>query len=195
MARPREFDQNEVLEKATELFWVKGYERTSIADLVSHTKVHRGSLYDTFGDKYQLFLACLGRVQQINYEFVFNILSGPDDPKKILRLFFEKTIDRALNENDKGLKGCFMTNIAMDMTVLDPNVASHVEAFNSKLESIFHNLLQQLQHNGNLASKYTVSELARFLVNTRHGLYITAKTTTDRQVLQSICNVALSFLD
>ncbi|MBJ6360108.1 TetR/AcrR family transcriptional regulator [Paenibacillus sp. GCM10012307] len=194
MARPREFDQNQVLEKAMELFWAKGYERTSIADLVAYTNVHRGSLYDTFGDKYQLFLACLNRFQQSSYKFVAERLNCPGDPKEILRLFFEQTIDWALNENEKGLKGCFMTNTAMDLAAFDANIASHVEAFNLKLESSFCDLLQRAQPNGNLASKHSVRDLARFLVNTRHGLYTMAKTATDRAALQSVSNVALSFL-
>ncbi|MFF2089325.1 TetR/AcrR family transcriptional regulator [Paenibacillus sp. NPDC058174] len=195
MARPREFDQNEALEKAMELFWAKGYERTSIADLVSHTNVHRGSLYDTFGDKYQLFTACLDRFQRNSYDTVLGMLSGPGDPKDLLRAFFEKMIDRAMNEDDRGLKGCFLTNSALDMASFDSNIAGRVAAFNLEMESIFQRLLLQAQQNGTLSNKHTVPELAKFLVNTRYGLYAMAKTTNDREMLQGVCRVALSILD
>lgn len=56
MGRSREFDENVVLQKAMELFWKQGYEKTSLNDLVEHMGIHRRSLYDTFGDKHTLFL-------------------------------------------------------------------------------------------------------------------------------------------
>ncbi|HRV92857.1 MAG TPA: helix-turn-helix domain-containing protein, partial [Anaerolineae bacterium] len=59
MARPREFDENEVLDKAMDLFWQKGYEATSIQELLTAMGISRGSLYDAFGDKHALFLAVL----------------------------------------------------------------------------------------------------------------------------------------
>ena len=59
MGRSREFDENVVLQKAMELFWEQGYEKTSLSDLVEHMGIHRRSLYDTFGDKHTLFLKTL----------------------------------------------------------------------------------------------------------------------------------------
>ena len=61
MARPREFDVDEVLDRATELFWTRGYEATSVQELVDTLGVNRASLYATFGDKAQLFAAVLDR--------------------------------------------------------------------------------------------------------------------------------------
>ena len=52
MARSKEFEENEVLDKAMRLFWEQGYEKTSMTDLVEHMGIHRRSLYDTFGDKH-----------------------------------------------------------------------------------------------------------------------------------------------
>ncbi len=63
MGRHKEFDQEKAVDQALELFWEKGYESTSIQDLCDHLGIHRGSLYDTFGDKHELFLACLDPVQ------------------------------------------------------------------------------------------------------------------------------------
>ncbi len=61
MARPKEFVPEEAIEKAMEVFWRKEYEATSVEDLVSAMHINRGSLYDTFGDKRKLFLACMDR--------------------------------------------------------------------------------------------------------------------------------------
>ena len=56
LGRPKEFDRREALEKAMEAFWAKGYEGTSVSDLLEAMGIHRGSMYDTFGDKRSLFL-------------------------------------------------------------------------------------------------------------------------------------------
>jgi TetR/AcrR family transcriptional repressor of nem operon len=194
MARPREFDEEAVLEKAAELFWKKGFERTSIADLVEHTNVHRGSLYDTFGDKNQLFLACLDRFRQHHYESVFGMLDEPGNPKEILNRFFEDIIDRAMQENEEVRYGCLMTNTAMDRGGVDSNITSRIEAFTLDIETTFYNFLLRAQKSGHIKSKHSLRELARFLVNTRQGLIVMAKTATDRKVLQDICKVALSFV-
>ncbi|MDQ0889655.1 AcrR family transcriptional regulator [Paenibacillus sp. V4I9] len=82
MPRPKEFDQEIALDKAMELFWQQGYERTSIQDLVEKTGVHRGSLYDTFGDKNQFFLTCLDRFRQVSNHRLFSILDEPGSPRE-----------------------------------------------------------------------------------------------------------------
>lgn len=66
MGRSREFDENVVLQKAMELFWKQGYEKTSLNDLVEHMGIHRRSLYDTFGDKHTLFLRTVDFLCRIN---------------------------------------------------------------------------------------------------------------------------------
>ncbi len=59
MGRSKEFEERVVLQKAMELFWKQGYEKTSLSDLVEHMGIHRRSLYDTFGDKHTLFLKAI----------------------------------------------------------------------------------------------------------------------------------------
>ena len=59
MARHKEFDTTKAIEKARDLFWLQGYEATSIQDLVDHLGISRSSLYDTFKDKHSLFLLAL----------------------------------------------------------------------------------------------------------------------------------------
>ena len=65
MARQKEFDREEALDRAMAAFWSKGYAATSIEDLVAHMGIQRGSLYGTFGDKRRLFLAALDRYQRV----------------------------------------------------------------------------------------------------------------------------------
>jgi TetR/AcrR family transcriptional repressor of nem operon len=193
MARPREFDQELVLDQAMNLFWEKGYERTSIQDLCKYTGIHRGSLYDTFGDKHQLFLACLDRFWQNARNHIFFILEEPGAPKEVLERFFEKVIDGAMRD-EKQRRGCMMVNIATDLAPMDPNIARRVEAYNLSAENLFYSFLLRAQKTGSIKSKHNLREISRFLVNTRQGLFVMGKTATDRKVLQDVYKVALSFI-
>ncbi|MFB9274539.1 TetR/AcrR family transcriptional regulator [Cohnella cellulosilytica] len=190
MARPREFDQEAVLDRAMELFWTRGYERTSIQDLVEHTGVHRGSLYDTFGDKNQLFLTCLDRFRQ-HSKPLFRILDEPGSPKEVLERFFDKLIEHAMTDEKRG---CMIANTAMDLGAVEPAIAMRIEAYTLDIETIFYTFLLRAQKDGKIKSRHSLRELSRFLVNTRHGLYVMAKTAADRKPLQDACKVALSIM-
>ena len=193
MARPREFDQKEVLDKSLDLFWSKGFERTSIQDLVEHTGVHRGSLYDTFGDKNQLFLMCLDRFHDLYKDRIFLILEENGESKEILERFFNELIDIAMsNENHR--RGCFIANTAMELGSFDDIISSRIKAYTIDMETHFLNFLQRAQKEGVLNNNLSVRELARFLVNTRHGLFVLAKTATDRKVLEDVSKVAVSVI-
>jgi len=69
MNRPKQYDREEVLEKTTVLFWEKGFEATSMNDIVTRTGVQKFSIYNEFGDKEKLFLACMDHFL-LNYCFV-----------------------------------------------------------------------------------------------------------------------------
>ncbi|MDR6554848.1 helix-turn-helix domain-containing protein [Paenibacillus qinlingensis] len=191
MARPKEFDQEAALDKALELFWEKGYERTSIQDLVEHTGVHRGSLYDTFGDKQKLFLTCLDHSRMVAKERTFHILEEEGEPKEVLQRFFTKLIDLSL-EDEKQRRGCFVANTAMNIGNSDPVISLRVEAYMIDMETSFYHFLIRAQQKGALKSKHGIRELARFLLSTRNGLLVLAKTATDRKVLEDAVAVAMS---
>src|SRR5258708_36662868 len=108
MARQKEFDRDEVLHKAMEVFWTRGYEAASIQDLVRHMGINRQSIYDTFGDKHSLFLEALDRYREIQSRKVFEVLERPGSMKKNLRRLFEETVARALSA--EGRRGCFVGN-------------------------------------------------------------------------------------
>ncbi|MFC5448667.1 TetR/AcrR family transcriptional regulator [Paenibacillus aestuarii] len=194
MARPREFEQESALGKAMELFWTQGYERTSIQDLVEHTGVHRGSLYDTFGDKNQLFLSCLDRYRDLMKEHAFSVLEEPGEPKEVLQRYFMRLIEIATYEKT-GRRGCLIANTAMELGTSDPMIAFRVEAYTLDMEIMYSKFLMRAQQQGSLKSKHNVRELARFLLSTRNGLYVLAKSATDRKILEDAAKVAMSIMN
>src|ERR1700720_4979751 len=111
MAGVKQFDRIEALDRAMAVFWSRGYEATSIDDLVRATGIGRGSLYGTFGDKRQLFLAALDRYWNTVGMEMFAELSDPDARHAIERMF-DALIRRA--SNPKFPRGCLFTNTSLE---------------------------------------------------------------------------------
>ena len=90
MARTKDFDENEVLSKAMELFWSKGYNATSMEDLVGGLGISRSSLYDTYTDKHTLFIKALEQYQQMGMMKIREILNSPGTAKETVRKLIEQ---------------------------------------------------------------------------------------------------------
>src|SRR5215475_5610995 len=104
MARPREFDVDDALDRATQVFWTRGYEGTSVQDLVDALGVNRASLYATFGDKAQLFSAVLDRYgDQVNGA-ISEALTAPATGAEAVRAWFGAVIQKATHP--AGPRGC-----------------------------------------------------------------------------------------
>jgi TetR/AcrR family transcriptional repressor of nem operon len=100
MAGVKKFDQEEIIDRALEVFWQQGYEATSIHDLVEATGIGSGSLYGTFGDKEKLFLAVLDRYSEKSAATFMNALNDPN-PRRALEGMFEQLIERMSNPGYK----------------------------------------------------------------------------------------------
>ena len=192
MARHKEFDQDQIIDKAMELFRLKGYEATSIQDLVDHLGIGRGSIYDTFGSKHQLYLAALDRyLNKDNTEF--NPANLPAPAKDVIIQMLQQQVDEALDNAPGG--GCLMVNSAMELGLQDNAVGDRIRQNIAAAETVFVQLLSQAQAEGDLPAGQDVQALARALVNTVVGLRVMAKINPDRQQLEDTMSVALRLLD
>src|SRR5512141_666494 len=95
MGRPRQFDPDQVLGQAMQLFWSKGYEATSLDDLLAETGLARQSLYNGFGDKHALFLAALRRYDEQSDEVMRACFAEAGPIRASLRGFMLAIADRA----------------------------------------------------------------------------------------------------
>ena len=114
MARHKEFDRDEALQKAMEVFWARGYEAASMQNLVEHMGINRQSLYDTFGDKHSLYLQALDRYQETESRKLFALLSRPRSVKKAFKELFTGVIEGSLC--DKEHRGCLMNNAMSELS-------------------------------------------------------------------------------
>lgn len=191
MARNREYDENEVLQKAMELFWRQGYEKTSMQDLVEHMGIHRRSIYDTFGDKHTLFLKALERYEQMVGNSMNSQIKLSDSVKQSIRRLFEITIFRS----GEGPLGCLTVNSAVELSLHDEEVAKKVVDSFSKTERLLYELLMSGQESGEIPKTLDAGKTAVFIHNSLVGLRVLTKTTDDRQKLESIIDTTLSVLD
>ena len=192
MAREKEFNQDEVLHKAMEVFWRRGYEAASIQDLVQHMGINRQSMYDTFGDKHALFLQALDRYREIQSRRVFEILDRPGSVKRNVRLLFEEAVERALSE--EGRRGCFVGNATSELAGRCKETAIRTCKSMASAEKTFQRALIRGTEQGEFRIRDTRA-VARFFYCVLQGLVLTAKASRDRKLLNDVVKVTLSVLD
>ena len=192
MARQKEFNQDEALQKAMEVFWRRGYEGASIQDLVQHMGINRQSMYDTFGDKHALFLQALDRYREIQSRRVFEILDRPGSVKKNVRLLFEEAVERALSE--EGRRGCFVGNATSELAGRCKETAIRTCKSMASAEKTFQRALMRGTEQGEFRIRDTRA-VARFFYCVLQGLVLTAKASRDRKLLNDVVKITLSVLD
>ena len=191
MAGKKAFDPQQVLEKAMNAFWERGYEGISIEDLVQYTGIGRGSLYDTFDDKHSLYLAALDRyITSASAQTAALLVEQKGTLQEVLEQLFQATIDALLS--DPARRGCFLVNASLEMAPHDPEVNTIVQSALQEMEEGFYRLLIKAQVAGDLSWTHDPHQLAHFLVGTLVSIRVLARAKSDRRVLEDIVKTALS---
>jgi TetR/AcrR family transcriptional repressor of nem operon len=193
MARTKDFDEQSVLQKAICLFWNKGYNGTSMQDLVEGLGISRSSLYDTFGDKHQLYLKALD-AYQLQYGTQLCKLTGESaSAKEAIRQILDLVITDLLADEQR--KGCFIVNAGIELANHDQDVNKMICQTEQQLELAFAKVIRTGQEKGEIKKDKDAQALARFLNNTVKGMQVSVKATTQRSYFEDIINTALTVLD
>src|SRR5258706_16028887 len=168
MARQKEFNRDEVLHRAMEVFWTRGYEGTSIQDLVKYMGINRQSIYDTFGDKHTLFLQALDRYREIQSRKVFAVLERPGSVKKNLRQLFEAAVARSLSA--EGRRGCFVGNSMSELAGRCEETANRTCNSVASAEKMFQRAVKRGKEQGELRRGSDTRAGARFLYSKLQGV-------------------------
>ena len=193
MARTKDFDENEVLTKAIQLFWHKGYNGTSMQDLVDGLGISRSSLYDTYTDKHTLFIKALESYQNSGADKIQEISENSGSAKETIKKLLEFVTDELLN--DKQQKGCFMVNAEVEVAPHDTEVNSLVCKNDQQMEDVFFQVIKKGQYSREIKNEQDARALARFIFNAVKGIRVTAKSTTDKSVFDDIIKLTVSALD
>jgi TetR/AcrR family transcriptional repressor of nem operon len=192
VARPKAFDRDQALEAAMHLFWLKGYEATSLDDLLRGMKIGRQSLYDTFGDKRALFLAALGRYRDLTDAFVRSCLAETTSVKAAIRGLFMQVVNEP---REHKRRGCLLVNSAVELSPHDPAAARIVSAGQRASQRLFRRALELGRQRGEIAAGRDLRALARYLVSALQGLRVMAKADPNPAALRDVVDVALGALD
>jgi len=187
MPRTKTFVREEILEKAMELFWKKGFHGTSMQDLVDHLGINRASLYATYGDKYQLFLETLTQYRKEQIHMLNKLLKQPEDIIKFLEDFLvQQNVDGSCSKD-----GCFIVNTSIDMAPHDEKVNKLVVGNMISFEQKFEAFFELAQQNGLISNKNSPRTLARFLYTSSVGLRVLARTVNDPEVIREIAKTTV----
>lgn len=145
-------------------FWAKGYEGTSMADLCCCTGLHKGSLYQAFGDKHTLFMNALKHYADSEFHETTAVLEGLISPLEIIRTLVNKVCDDAGGE-----KGCMMINSMVELAPHDPAVKAALQSFGEQRMTAVTEMIANAQEAGEITVKTEPYKLARQLMMTLAG--------------------------
>jgi AcrR family transcriptional regulator len=189
MGRPRTFDVEVALEAALGVFWRKGFEGTSYADLVAATGVERPALYSAFGNKEALFLRALERYGKHYGNYVWDALSL-ETSREVATRVLEGAVELTTRFADRA--GCFGINGALAGS--DESEASRqaLIRWRSQGEAVLRERFERAKREGDLPADADPSILAAYILTVAHGLAVQAKAGFSREILSAVARQALS---
>ena len=191
MGRSREFDENVVLQKAMELFWEQGYEKTSLSDLVEHMGIHRRSLYDTFGDKHTLFLKAIDSYNELIKNKMQAEVLHAETSKQTIQIIFDFIIE---GYEDRQW-GCLTVNSATEMALRDKEVEEKTEEAFMQMEHFLAEIVRKGQQTGEFSCDYDAEVLAEILQNTFLGIRVLLRTSASKEKMHRIADFFLELLN
>ncbi len=191
MARPREFDEQEALDRAMRVFWTQGYEGTSLQNLLQAMGISKSSFYETFGSKRDLFMRSLEHFDETQSLQAVAKLDADLPVKTIIAEMFAVITDRAVNQKH----GCMFGKSAVELSHRDPVVRKRAAAGVRSVEDTFHKAVVRGRKSGELSKRCDARLLARSLTATFYGLQVMGNANVPRKVLKDVVSAALAELD
>lgn len=187
MARPRTFDEADILARARDLFWEQGYTATSIQDLERHLGLNRSSIYSSFGDKETLYRKTLKAYQEESQGLLQQTLEESRNLHATLLALFAKAAGAEIPEGCHSPRGCYIVNATAELAAIDDDMLEFTTANRERFVQIMRHALEQAQRRGELDPKASAEDQATYLFLLYNGLQLIIKTQVDQQhLLQAI---------
>lgn len=187
----KQFDREEALCKALDLFWSQGYEKTGMKQLLDHMQIGRQSLYDTFGSKRELFIEALEQYQNTTLQPVLEILEAPGSPLGNLRQVFDLWVSMASEHRDKG---CLLGRTTMSFASSDDDMSKILRRRFARLEAAFQRLFEEAIAQGELTDVADPLHLARMILNTTQGLALMGQLDDDPEFVGGVLDTLFVLL-
>lgn len=191
MPRPKQYNEDEVIEKAVRVFWKKGYAATSVRELEQEMGINQFSMYSSFGSKRGVFLRALSTYKAKVKEIFLSDLIMSEGRLADIRTFLESFVHSV--KSGKTPNGCLMANTAMDMGTKDLEVKVQLRQFFVLLKEVFVDVLEGAQRNKELAINANIDGYANYLLGCTEGLAVTAKVL-DQEQLDDFIDITMKSL-
>ena len=176
MARKKQYNEDEVVEKAMTLFWKNGYETTSMQMLEKEMGINKFSIYSSFGNKHGLFLKSLNLYKSKVSATLLKLKNGTQGVEDI-KQFFQDSVSFDF-KTDK-TKGCLLTNTYNEFCEKeDEEIALQMTTFMDNLKSI---IIEKLQMDAS-KDQATVLKQANYLLLAKHGLAAASRVNTKQEI-------------
>lgn len=192
MARPREFDERQVLEAAGNAFWRNGYEATSTRDLVKVTGLTQPSLYNAFGDKRGLFRRALEHYLENSLRERMARAESSMTPGQAITGFLRETIERSVSDPQK--RGCMLVNSALEVTPDDEEFREAIAAELAEMKAFFRRCMAAGHRSGEIPETVSADAAANMLLAVTLGMRVMARVTPERAVLSAPIAPTLALL-
>lgn len=192
MARPREFDVDHAVDQAMDLFWTQGYPATTPAQLAEHLEIGRGSLYNAFGSKHNLFQRALRRYAEQQASTVEQIAADDGTALERIRRVLETVL--GLAASDPRRRGCLVTNSTIELAAVDADTRREVRRVLRRQEAALVGLVREAQRDGDADPGLDPDATALHLMTVLNGAQVMARVTPDRRRLRGLIDTTLRTL-
>jgi TetR/AcrR family transcriptional repressor of nem operon len=193
MARKREFDEKNVIEIATNLFWKKGYNAVSTQDLIDAFGISRSSMYAAYKDKRSLFIIAFQHYRETASQGMINVLNENRSFKDTISQLLTQLIKETISDNDN--KGCFIVNTAIELAPHDNEILEIIQENRRNIISALTTSIEKGIENGEIKTNQKPKSLANYFYNLINGLRVDAKVHKDKNNYKEIIKIAISVLD
>lgn len=193
IGRPLEFDPDAALDAAMQIFWAKGFEATSMQDLLAAMNLSKSSLYQAFGGKQALFRRCVIRYADQFSEVLRNGLAGAPSGRRFIEDFLLSVLADIRGQDTR--RGCLVMNTASEFAQEDPDIARDVTDSIARFQTVLQAAVERAQREGDIAADRDARTLAAYLVSSMSGLKTQAKAGADAKTLKGIVATVLRALD
>lgn len=180
----KSFDEDDAIAKAMKVFWAKGYEPASMADLIASTGISRGSLYNAFGGKEQLFVKTLRKYDTDNRRAILAEMEAMDDPKNAIAALFDGIVADTLADSEK--KGCFLINTASTLASQGEDVNQIVRNGLREIEAFFRRSIEVGQARKVFPQRLDPEATAKALLGMIVAIRVLGRGMYDKPALEAI---------
>lgn len=189
--RPSIYDNRDVVEKAQQVFWTKGYTATSLEEVLSAMGIGSGSFYNAFkGGKKELFSKAIQQRREAFNEFK-EALQQSDAPIDLIKDFFRSI---ATADKQTHLQGCLIVNTVVEMAALDKDLEKEAVTILKEVEQLYTNAIRQAQKNGTLKNQTDPELLGRYLITLWNGINVTRRMYPDNKLLLKQIDMQLEII-